>query len=64
MDARALFPDCTLADPYDPLTMPDELRAAHRKLDDAVEKAYGRMFKDDSDRVAFLFEEYKKLTER
>lgn len=64
LDARALFPDCTLADLYDPLTMPDELRAAHRKLDAAVEKAYGRKFKDDSDRVAFLFEEYKRLSEK
>ena len=64
LDARALFPDCTLADLYDPLTMPTELRAAHRKLDAAVEKAYGRKFKDNADRVAFLFEEYKKLSSR
>lgn len=64
LDARALFPDCTLADLYDPLTMPTQLRAAHRKLDVAVERAYGRKFKEDSDRVAFLFEEYKKLTTR
>ena len=62
--ARSLYPDSSLADLYDPLTMPPELLAAHRKLDAAVEKAYGRKFKDDSDRVAFLFEEYKKLTTR
>lgn len=62
LNARALFPDCTLADLYDPLTMPSELRKAHRNLDAAVEKAYGRKFKDDADRVAFLFERYKELT--
>ena len=75
LDARALYPDCTLADLYDPLTMPPELRKAHRALDAAVDKAYGRKFKDpssplrgsaesgDADRVAHLFELYKKLTE-
>lgn len=64
LDARALYPNRSLADLYDPLTMPSELLSAHRKLDAAVEKAYGRKFKDDSDRVAFLFEEYKKLAEK
>ena len=63
LDARALYPDCTLADLYDPLTMPPELRKAHRALDAAVDKAYGRKFKDDADRVAHLFELYNKLTE-
>ncbi len=62
LDARALYPDSSLADLYDPLTMPPELVAAHRKLDAAVEKAYGRKFADDADRVAFLFEKYSELT--
>lgn len=63
IDTRKLFPDCSLADLYDPLLMPPELRKAHQKLDAAVEKAYGRKFKDDADRVAFLFDRYKELTE-
>lgn len=63
LDARALYPECSLADLYDPLTMPPELAAAHRKLDAAVERAYGRRFADDAERVAFLFERYRELTE-
>ncbi len=63
LDARALYPDSSLADLYDPLTMPPELVAAHRKLDSAVEKAYGRKFTDDAERVAFLFEKYSELTQ-
>ena len=63
LDARALYPECSLADLYDPLTMPPELAAAHRKLDAAVERAYGRRFADDAERVAFLFEKYRELTE-
>lgn len=62
LDARALFPGCTLADLYDPLTMPPELVAAHRKLDAAVERAYGSKFVDDAERVAFLFGRYRELT--
>lgn len=64
LDARAQYPDCSLADLYDPLTMPAELRKAHRALDAAVEKAYGRKFKDEAERVAHLFELYKDLTSR
>ena len=64
LDARALYLECSLADLYDPLTMPPELVAAHRKLDAAVEKAYGRSFADDAERVAFLFEKYRELTEK
>ena len=61
LDARTLYPDSSLADLYDPLTMPPELITAHRKLDAAVEKAYGRKFADDTERVAFLFEKYSEL---
>lgn len=64
LDARALYSDSSLADLYDPLTMPPELVAAHRKLDAAVEKAYGRRFKDDAERVAYLFEKYSELTQK
>jgi hypothetical protein len=61
LDARALFPKSSLADLYDPVAIPSELAKAHQKLDKAVEKAYGRVFDDDSQRVAYLFELYQKL---
>jgi hypothetical protein len=61
LNARALFPKSSLADLYGPLTMPPLLVKAHQKLDGAVEKAYGRKFDDDSQRVAYLFELYQKL---
>ena len=62
LDARALYPNSTLADLYDPLSMPPELVKAHRKLDQAVDAAYARKkFTGDSDRVAFLFERYQAL---
>ena len=54
-------PGYSLADLYDPLTMPAELRKAHKALDAAVDKAYGKKFKDDAARVAHLFTLYKKL---
>jgi hypothetical protein len=60
LDARALFSKSSLADLYDPATMPQELVKAHRKLDKAVERSYGRDFDDDSQRVAYLFELYQE----
>jgi type I restriction-modification system DNA methylase subunit len=63
LDARAAFPDSTLADLYDPVTMPPLLVKVHQALDRAVDTAYGkRNFKSDADRVAFLFERYQALT--
>jgi hypothetical protein len=63
LDARAKFPDASLADLYDPLTMPEALTKAHHKLDAAVDMAYAkRKFTGDSDRVAFLFELYQQIT--
>jgi len=62
LDARAEFPDCSLADLYDPDTMPPELAKAHAKLDRLVERAYGKSFGSDAERVAFLFERYQELT--
>ena len=57
------FPDSSLADLYDPLTMPPVLVKAHQKLDAAVDAAYGkRTFKSDAERVAFLFELYQQYT--
>ncbi|MBQ8807247.1 MAG: methylase [Bacteroidaceae bacterium] len=63
LDIRAQFPESSLADLYDAHGMQPELQAAHRKLDAAVERAYGRRFADDAERVAFLFEKYRELTE-
>ena len=63
LDARAQFPGATLADLYDPLTMPPALLHAHQKLDAAVDRAYGKTgFKSDAERVAFLFARYQALT--
>lgn len=62
LDARALYPKSSMADLYNPLTMPKELVKAHQDLDAEVEKAYGKRFASDADRVAFLFGEYLKLT--
>ncbi len=63
LDARAAFPDASLADLYDPLTMPPVLLKAHQKLDAAVDKAYGKSgFKSDAERVAFMFQRYQALT--
>jgi len=55
LDARAEYPDSSLANLYDPLTMPAALLKAHAKLDACVDKAYGRKFASEADRVAFLF---------
>lgn len=64
LDAREQLPDETLADLYDPLTMPPALLKAHRQLDKAVDSAYSRKkFSGDADRVAFLFELYQELVE-
>ena len=67
LDARAGFPESSLADLYDPLTMPPLLVKAHQKLDAAVDAAYvstagTRTFKNDAGRVAFLFDLYQKYT--
>ncbi len=63
LDARALYPDSSLADLYDEMAMPPELRKAHRANDAAVLEAYG-FPKDatESDIVARLFKMYQELT--
>ncbi|WP_255809918.1 DNA methyltransferase [Treponema denticola] len=64
LDARAQFPDSSLADLYDPNTMPPVLTKAHAALDSAVDKLYRKAaFSDDAARTAFLFELYLKKTE-
>ena len=63
LDARALYPSSSLADLYDELTMPVELRKAHQANDKAVMAAYGLPIKGttESDAVAKLFDMYEKL---
>ena len=51
LDARAEHPDATLARLYDPDNMPANLRAAHQRLDAAVEAAYGVDFGGDEERI-------------
>ena len=62
LDARALYPDSSLADLYNPLTMPPELRKAHTKNDIAVMQAYGFSTKmSEADCVAALMKMYQDL---
>lgn len=63
LDARALYPDSSLADLYDELTMPPELRTAHQKNDRAVMEAYGFWGKlnTESECVAELMRRYQEL---
>jgi len=64
LDARLKFPGATLADLYDPLTMPKELLDAHRANDEAVDASYGKQrFKNELERLEFLFDLYRKYTE-
>ncbi len=63
LDARNKYPDCSLADLYDELTMPPELRKAHQANDFAVMSAYGFDRKiTESECVAELMKLYQKLT--
>jgi hypothetical protein len=63
LDTRALYPDSSLADLYDPLTMPPELQKAHTLNDIAVMRAYGFSTKmSEADCVAELMKMYQELT--
>lgn len=63
LDARTKYPDSSLADLYDELTMPPELRKAHQENDKAVMEAYGFDWRHmtESDCVAELMKLYQKL---
>lgn len=65
LDARAKYPDCSLADLYDETVMPPELRKAHQLNDRAVMEAYGFWGKlnTESECVAELMKMYQRLTE-
>ena len=62
LDARALYPDASLADLYDPVTMPPELLKAHQANDRAVMQAYGMPIKetDEAACVAWLMKLYQE----
>jgi len=63
LDARLQFPDSSLADLYDPLTMPPVLVKAHNDLDKAVDLAYRpQMFPTEASRIEYLFALYEKYT--
>ena len=66
LDARALYPDSSLADLYDETAMPPELRKAHQNNDRAVMEAYGFSVRDmdESACVAELMKLYQQLTRR
>lgn len=67
LEARVQFASSSLADLYDPLTMPPAMLQAHQKLDTAVVAAYQpsggkKSYASDAERVAFLFELYQRIT--
>jgi hypothetical protein len=63
LDARSEFPNSSLADLYDPLTMPPALVKSHNELDKAVDLAYRpQPFTSDANRMEFLFDLYEKYT--
>ena len=74
LDVRALYPECSLADLYDELTMPPELRKAHQENDKAVMEAYGFRTTDEqtgksrwlneSETVAELMKMYQELADK
>ena len=66
LDARNLYSDCSLADLYDEVAMPIELRRAHQENDKAVMEAYGFNWKNmtEADIVAALFKLYQELTQK
>ena len=64
LDARANYPDASLADLYDPDIMPADLRRAHQANDKAVDRLYRKAaFKSERDRVEHLFQLYEKMTD-
>lgn len=67
LDALAVFTTSSLADLYDPLSMPPALLKAHQKLDTAVDAAYQtssgkKTYASDAERMAFLFDLYQRIT--
>ncbi|MGE7660377.1 class I SAM-dependent DNA methyltransferase [Peribacillus sp. NPDC097197] len=63
LEVRSLYPNNTLAELYDPLTMPIDLLKVHRVLDKQVCKAYGVIWKSEATCVADLMKLYQEITE-
>ncbi len=64
LDARKEFPDSSLADLYDPLSMPPALVKAHKELDKSVDLCYRpQAFIDEMKRIEYLFDLYRKYIE-
>jgi len=65
LEARKEFPDSSLADLYNPTTMPANLQNAHKKLDGFVDKLYRKTgFSDDKQRVEHLFSMYEEMVNK
>ena len=65
LDERQKHPDSTLADMYDLVSMPPELKKAHQKLDKKVEKLYRKKsFTSDDQRLEFLLDKYQKMIQK
>lgn len=63
LDARVNYPESSLADLYDPLTMPPDLVRAHKSLDKAVDLCYRpQPFENEMERMGFLFNLYEEIT--
>lgn len=63
LDVRTRFPECSLSDLYDPVTMPPDLVKAHNELDKAVDKCYrGQAFGSEMERLEYLFKLYLEYT--
>ena len=63
--AREAHYPATIGDLYDPETMPDNLRQAHERNDEVLERIYiGRRFKNDTERLEKLFDMYAKMTDK
>lgn len=62
LDVRASYPGQSLAQLYDRVAMPVDLLKAHQELDRLVDRAYGKSFKSDEERINFLFDRWLQLT--
>ena len=65
LDERAKHPSKTLAQLYNPTTMPKGLLKAHQELDSAIEQCYRlQPFKNDTERLEYLFKQYEEMVQR
>lgn len=65
LDARAKYPQKTMAWLYNPETMPKELRQAHQELDEAIERCYRLApFSSDAERLEYLFKMYDEMIKK